>query len=63
MKQITMNLENLAEAMIVSYEFNSQEEHRGALAMLRMIINNDEIYKKVGEMAEKIYAEKKNNKK
>ena len=53
MKTITIDIEKLAKAMLVSYKYNTKEEHKGALAMLNMIIRSEEIFDEVCEMAAK----------
>ena len=62
MKTITINTEKLAKAMLASYKYNTEEEHKGALAMLNMIIGSGEMYDEVCEIAEKLQAEEKKNK-
>ena len=47
--------------MVVSFKYNTKEEHRGALAML--IVGNGDMYNKICEIAEKKLAEEKNNEK
>lgn len=49
--------------MVVSFKDNTKEEHRGALAMLSMIVGNGDMYNKICEIAEKKLAEEKNNEK
>ena len=61
MKTITIDIEKLAKAMLVSYKYNTKEEHNGALTMLNMIIGSGETYDEVCEMAKKLYAEEKKN--
>lgn len=61
MKTITIDTEKLAKAMLVSYKYNTKEEHNGALTMLNMIIGSGEMYDEVCEMAKKLYAEEKKN--
>lgn len=63
MNTITLDLEKLAEAMVVSFKYNTKEEHKGALAMLSMIVGNGDMYNKICEIAEKKLAEEKNNEK
>ena len=63
MNTISMDLEKLAEAMLVSFKYNTKEEHRGALAMLSMIVGNGDMYNKVCEIAEKKLTEKQNKEK
>lgn len=63
MNTITLDFEKLVEAMIVSFKYNTKEEHRGALAMLSMIVGNGDMYNKICEIAEKKLAEEKNNEK
>lgn len=63
MNTISVDLEKLAEAMLVSFKYNTKEEHRGALAMLSMIAGNEKTYNKICEIAEKKLAEEKNNEK
>lgn len=60
---ITLDFEKLVEAMVVSFKYNTKEEHRGALAMLSMIVGNGDMYNKICEIAEKKLAEEKNNEK
>ena len=62
MNTITLDLEKLAEAMVVSFKYNTKEQHIGALAMLSMIVGNGDMYNKVCEIAEKKLAEEKNKK-
>ena len=63
MNTITLDFEKLAEAMVVSFKYNTKEEHRGALAMLIMIVGNGDMYNKICEIAEKKLAEEKKNEK
>lgn len=63
MNTITLDFEKLAEAMVVSFKYNTKEEHRGALAMLIMIVGNGDVYNKICEIAENKLAEEKNNEK
>lgn len=63
MNTITLDFEKLVEAMVVSFKYNTKEEHRGALAMLSMIVGNGDMYNKICEIAEKKLAEEKNNEK
>ena len=44
-------------------KYNTKEEHRGALAMLSMIVGNGDVYNKICEIAENKLAEEKNNEK
>lgn len=60
MNTITLDLEKLAEAMVVSFKYNTKEEHRGALTMLSMIVGNGETYNNICEIAEKKLAEEQN---
>lgn len=63
MNTITLDFEKLAEAMVVLFKYNTKEEHRGALAMLSMIVGNGDVYNKICEIAENKLAEEKNNEK
>lgn len=63
MNTISVDLEKLAEAMVVSFKYNTKEEHRGALAMLSMIVGNGDVYNKICEIAENKLAEEKNTEK
>lgn len=63
MNTITLDFEKLVEAMVVSFKYNTKEEHRDALAMLSMIVGNGDMYNKICEIAEKKLAEEKNNEK
>lgn len=63
MNTISVDLEKLAEAMLVSFKYNTKEEHRVALAMLSMIIGNGDMYNKVCEIAEKKLTEEQNKEK
>lgn len=63
MNTISVDLEKLAEAMLCSFKYNTKEEHRGALAMLSMIVGNGDMYNKVCEIAEKKLTEKQNKEK
>lgn len=51
MNTITLDFEKLAEAMVVSFKYNTKEEHRGALAMLSMIVGNGDVYNKICEIS------------
>jgi hypothetical protein len=39
MKEVTLKLKDIAEALVVSYEFNSETEHRQTVSAYQMILN------------------------
>lgn len=58
MKEVTLKLKDIAEALVVSYEFNSKEEHRQTVIAYQMILS-EEIYAEVCKLAHKILEAKK----
>jgi hypothetical protein len=39
MKEVTLKLKDIAEALVVSYEFNSETERRQTVSAYQMILN------------------------
>lgn len=39
MTEVTLKLKDIAEALVVSYEFNSEEEHRQTVTAYKMILS------------------------
>ncbi len=39
MTEVTLKLKDIAEALVVSYEFNSKTEHRQTVSAYQMILN------------------------
>lgn len=58
MTEVTLKLKDIAEALVVSYEFNSKTEHRQTIAAYQMILNED-AYAEVCKLAHKILEAKK----
>lgn len=58
MKEVTLKLKDIAEALVVSYEFNSETEHRQTVTAYQMILNEG-VYAEVCKLAHKILEAKK----
>ena len=58
MKEVTLKLKDIAEALVVSYEFNSEEEQRQTVTAYKMILS-EEVYAEVCKLAHKILEDKK----
>lgn len=58
MKEVTLKLKDIAEALVVSYEFNSEDEHRQTVTAYQMILSED-VYAEVCKLAHKILDAKK----
>lgn len=58
MKKITINSEDLAKKLVVSFKYNTPEEHRAVASILSMIAG-DEMYDEVCEIAKKMIEEDK----
>lgn len=58
MKEVTLKLKDIAEALVVSYEFNSEEEQRQTVTAYKMILG-EEVYAEVCKIAHKILEDKK----
>lgn len=52
MKKITINSEDLAKKLVVSFKYNTPEEHRAVASILSMIAG-DEMYDEVCEIVKK----------
>lgn len=53
MKDVTLKLKDIAEALVVSYEFNSEEKQRQTVTAYKMILS-EEVYAEVCKLAHKI---------
>lgn len=58
MTEVTLKLKDIAEALVVSYEFNSETEHRQTIAAYQMILNEG-VYAEVCKLAHKILEARK----
>lgn len=58
MKEVTLKLKDIAEALVVSYEFNSEEEQRQTVTAYKMILS-EEVYAEVCKLAHEILEAKK----
>ena len=58
MKEVTLKLKDIAEALVVSYEFNAEEEQRQTVAAYKMILS-EEVYAEVCKLVHKILEAKK----
>ncbi len=56
MKTITINSENLAKKLVVSFKYNTPDEHRAVVSMISMIAGED-MYNEVCEIAKKMIEE------
>lgn len=53
MTEVTLKLKDIAEALVVLYEFNSKEEQRQTVTAYKMILS-EEVYAGVCKLAHKI---------
>ena len=58
MKTITINSEDLAKKLVVSFKYNTPEEHK-AVARTIALIAGDAMYDEVCEIAKKMIEEQK----
>lgn len=58
MTEVTLKLKDIAEALVVSYEFNSEQEQRQTVTAYKMILS-EEVYAEVCKLAHKILEDKK----
>lgn len=58
MTEVTLKLKDIAEALVVSYGFNSETEHRQTVTAYQMILS-EEVYAEVCKLAHKILEAKK----
>lgn len=58
MKEVILKLKDIAEALVISYEFNSEEEQRQVVTAYKMILSED-VYAEVCKLAHKILEDKK----
>lgn len=58
MTEVTLKLKDIAEALVVSYEFNSEAEQRQTVTAYKMILG-EEVYAEVCKLAHAILDAKK----